>query len=171
MSDNVSIRYALRLPNGELAHDVRREFLCGYPKSEVLPNGAIALLWGEDEAHHVSQTRAALADEVSKWGLDELLKEQSMVVKVRTTVEILDPELAGDPVVDHEVVEDEPRTWRRAQDIPMGVRFVPAAGNRHYKRVLNGARTVNLDPFTEGHHYGHQSLNEMHPEGFSEVRS
>lgn len=136
MSDNISTFYAIRLPDGQLAHDLPAAIMQGHPEYKTLPGGQKAWLWGEDRRHEAYQTLHAIAEHVKPWGAETLMKAHAAVVMVRTTVEILDGDHDPEPPDDEQPTA--PRTWRSVQEIPMGVQFRLAGGNEVYLRVLEG---------------------------------
>ncbi|MGY1946639.1 hypothetical protein [Nocardia asiatica] len=84
---NESIRYALRLPNGKLAHDLTYDERHG-GASEELPGGEYAYLWTDEKlaADTLDNVRAA----VKRFGLSEMFTQHAEVVQVRLSYQILD---------------------------------------------------------------------------------
>ncbi|MBF6358137.1 hypothetical protein IU449_26940 [Nocardia higoensis] len=163
MTDNTSIRYAIRLPNGELAHDLPSDVKSGYPKRESLPNGDEAWLWSDLDEHHARNTIRNIARLITHWGLADVFTENTSVVMVRTTVEILDGDRDTEPAVER----PEP-TWKTVEDVPIGRTFVPAVdplGSYTFKRGPDWVLQL-----IDGGNLAHQStdeLNTRYPDGFT----
>ena len=113
-----TIKYAIRLPNGELVQDLL-DPVFGKPQYRTFPDETTrAVLW--DDHDDAVRTIDAIARKNTLWGMSELFVQYSDVVRVRISFEILDNE----PVVEAEVEGlTIPRTWKTASDVPQGVSF------------------------------------------------
>lgn len=163
MTDNTSIRYAIRLPSGELAHDLPGDVREGWPDYATLPNGGKAWLWSEDQQHKARTTIRNIARTVKVWGLADVFTENTSVVMVRTTVEILD----GDQDTEPADKRPEP-TWKTVDEVPIGRTFVPAVdplgsytfkrGNDWVLQLIDGGNLAHLSA---------AEVNSRYPDGFT----
>ncbi|MBF6277031.1 hypothetical protein [Nocardia nova] len=91
-----SMHYAIRLPNGRLAHDIAGDVRIGRPEYRMLPDGRNTYLWSEYNAHQAHATLRYIADTMKHVGADEMFRQQARVVRVRITAEVSD-EPVSDP--------------------------------------------------------------------------
>lgn len=90
MTEHVSetIKYAIRLPNGELVPDLP-DPLFGKPRYRTFPDETTrAILW--DDHDDAVRTIDAIAKKNTLWGMSELFVQYSDVVRVRISFEVLD---------------------------------------------------------------------------------
>ena len=173
MNSSTSTHYAIRLPNGKLAHDIPGDLRAGIPEYRTLPDGRKAWLWTEFNQHQAHVTIRDIAETMKFAGAQSLFKEHTQVVTVRITAEIVEPE---DTASDEEPAgERGPRTWDKAEDVPPGVRVKPVVGEgfawerssdrlmpNRFVQYFNG----QYDGFTEA-----ESLTGTWTGGFVEVLS
>jgi hypothetical protein len=139
-----TIKYAIRLPNGELVQDLP-DPVFGKPQYRTFPDESTrAVLW--DDHDDAVRTIDAIARKNTLWGMSELFVQYSDVVRVRISFEILDHE----PVVEAEVEGlTIPRTWQTAAETPWdGVVFRPS-DPEYADNPIRWARSGGCDYFTE----------------------
>jgi hypothetical protein len=123
MSEHVteSTRYAIRLPNGELADDFVGDRHDAY--LHALPDGNRPYVW--DEAGDARKCFERIGTEVNFHGMRALFEEHAAVVRIDIrTVHTMDVQTVAEdaPIVEAEVAEvSVPRWFDRAEDVPVGV--------------------------------------------------
>ncbi|WP_068059251.1 hypothetical protein [Nocardia xishanensis] len=172
MTEQRSIKYAIRQPDGRLVYD--------YPGND--PEDGVAMWISASERAYVwdtleeaEQARRVIIEYISRlgFGLAYAFRAHSQVTPLRivTTVELLRLEEVDDPKADAEVADvTELRTWPRAEDVPMGVKFkgIGEASIYVWQRSEDIRFAVSTTPENPSAEYLYE-LDIAYPDGFVEV--